>query len=64
MTTQQLLKVFERTHSKAEMSKITGIRLATFYDWENGQSMKFEKAVEISKALKLNLGKILTTNIR
>jgi len=26
--------------------------------------MKFEKAVEISKALKLNLGKILTTNIR
>jgi len=26
--------------------------------------MKFEKAVEISKALKLNLSKILTTNIR
>jgi len=46
------------------MSKITGIRLATFYDWEAGQSMKFDSAVKISKALKLNLGKILTNNIR
>jgi hypothetical protein len=56
MNQKQLLEQAEKkAGSKANLSKLTGLRLAFFYEWEKGVSMKFDVMVSVLEAVGLGL---------
>jgi hypothetical protein len=56
MNQKQLLEQAEKkAGSKANLSKLTGLRLAFFYEWEKGVSMKFDVMVSVLEAIGIKL---------
>jgi hypothetical protein len=56
MNQKQLLEIAEKkAGSKANLSKMTGLRLAFFYEWEKGVSMKFDVMVSVLEAIGIKL---------
>lgn len=56
MNQKQLLEQAEKkAGSKANLSKMTGLRLAFFYEWEKGVSMKFDVMISILEAIGIKL---------
>lgn len=56
MNQKQLLEQAEKkAGSKANLSKMTGLRLAFFYEWEKGVSMKFDVMISVLEAVGIKL---------
>lgn len=56
MNQKQLLELaIEKAGSKSNLSKLTGLRLAFFYEWEKGVSMKFDVMLSVLDAVDLKL---------
>lgn len=56
MNQKQLLELAEKkAGSKANLSKLTGIRLAFFYEWEKGTLMKLNSMLSVLEAIGIKL---------
>lgn len=56
MNQKDLLKLAEeKAGSKKELSRLTGLRLAFFYEWEKGTSVKFDVMISILEAVGVSL---------
>lgn len=56
MNQKELLELAEKkAGSKSNLSKLTGLRLAFFYEWEKGVSMKFDVMISVLDAVDLKL---------
>ena len=56
MTQSELLKLaIEKAGGKKQLSELTGLRLAFFYEWEKGKAIKFDVMVHVLEAVGMGL---------
>lgn len=56
MNQKDLLKLAEeKAGCKSNLSKLTGIRLASFYEWEKGQAIKFDVMISVLSVVGISL---------